>query len=245
MKNMARYKRSAVYAKKNRRARFRRGYKKRRRVTKSYIRKQVLSLAESKSILETGEIWLDDLPNPTQARSFVCGANITIGGQTSQRIGRKIMITGFRVQLCFDNRAFANYIQTLRVELIVSNRRQDPLEVYFLGNDNNRTPTAYESNTFDPYLRHITPTNTVGFKRLSTKQFVICSNNGIGYGPRSLNHKYYVKLKRPIVMEFEPNEVVPKPQVYCVTTAANPVFDGATDCRLVGFTAVRTYFKDM
>lgn len=243
---MAQYKPRKAYSKKTRRTRFRRGVK-RRRMSRAYIRKQVLSLAESKSLLETGEIWLDTLPNPTQARSFILGANITIGGQTNQRIGRKIQITGFRVQATFDNQQLQNYLQTLRIELIYTQRRQDPLDVYLLGNDANRTPTPYEAVAFDPYLRHITPVNTVGFKRLSTKMFYIRPTNSLGTGSqgKTINVKYYVKLKKPIIMEFEPNEASPKPQIWCVTTAANPAFDGATDCRLQGFTAVRTYFKDV
>jgi len=243
---MARYKRSRGYTKKNRRTRFRRGYKK-RRMSKAYVRKQVLSLAESKSILETGAIWLDTLPNPTQAEAFVCAANVNIGGQTNQRIGRKISITGFRIQASFDNKQIQNYVQSLRIELILTNRRESPLDKYFLGNDNNRTPTPYESVQFDPYLRHIQSVNTIGFKRLSVKSFLIRPTNGLGsFGQgKCVNTKYYVKLKKPIVMEFEPDEAAPKPQIWCVTTAANGAFDGATDCRLQGFTAVRTYFKDM
>lgn len=228
--------------KKYRRAR--RKYRK-RPAFKTRVRRAVLSLAESKSTAESGALFQDTLPNPTQSTTICCLAAQTVGSLTTQRIGNKVAVLGVRLQVALMNANFPDYMQTLRFEIILSSRRENPIDQYFLGNDANRTPIAYDTPTIAPYLRHVQTVNNNGMKRLYVTTKEMTPTNGIGYGPRTINFKRYVKFKRPIILTFESNDVYPKPQIWVVATAANPVVNVTTPCRLQGIVSARTYFKDM
>lgn len=212
---------------------------------KTRVRRTILSLAESKSVAESGALFQDTLPNPSTHSTICLLAAQTQGTASNNRIGLKVAVLGIRIQCAVFNPSFADYVQTLRIEIIHSNRRENPIDQYFLGNDPNRTPIAYDTPTIAPYLRHVQTVNTNGMKRLWSRTYMIAPTNGLGLAPRSLNFSRFIRFKRPIILTFEPNDVYPKPQLWCVSTVANPVVNVTTPSRIQGIVSARTYFKDM